>query len=134
MKRITVIAILAAFILVFNNACQEKPYKQGKILYTNFCANCHMESGEGLGNLIPPLAKSDYLEKHRDDLPCIIRKGLKGAIEVNGKKYEAQEMPENRRLTEPDITNVLNYIATEWGNKGKIWTLDEVRQSLDKCK
>jgi mono/diheme cytochrome c family protein len=117
---------------IFLVACQENPYKQGKILYTNFCERCHMEDGTGLRGIIPPLAGSDYLSLHKAELPCIIRFGQKGEIVVNGKTYNA-EMPGEPKLTEFEITNIINYINTSWGNQGELAKHPEVRQKLKEC-
>lgn len=92
-----------------------------------------MENGEGLRGLIPPLANADYLAKNRDAIPCIIRKGMKGKMVVNDIEYGQQEMLPIPQLTEFEITNILNYISTSWGNKERLWTADEVRLGLDKC-
>jgi mono/diheme cytochrome c family protein len=83
--------------------------------------------------LIPPLANSDFLTNHRADLPCIIRKGQKGTIVVNGVTYGQQEMPAVPKLSDFEITNVLNFINQEWGNTGATWTVEAVREGLKKC-
>ena len=108
-------------------------YKQGKVLYTRFCANCHQDNGEGLRGLVPPLAKSDYLTPHRNELACMIRKGLKDNIVVNGVTYGTQEMTGLKDFTEFEIANILNYVSTTWGNSEKIWTVEEVRAGLNNC-
>ncbi len=108
-------------------------YKQGKILYTRLCANCHQENGEGLKGLVPPLAKSDYLSAHRTELSCVIKRGLKGNIVVNGVTYGTQEMLGNKDITEFEIANIMNYIGTSWGNTEKLWKVDEVREGLKDC-
>lgn len=92
-----------------------------------------MENGEGLKGLIPPLANVDYLANFRSKLPCIIRKGQKGKIVVNGVEYGQQEMLPIAKLTDFEITNILNYIGTAWGNTEKLWTVNEVRQGLEQC-
>jgi cytochrome c len=124
--------IFGIFLVLY--ACNDNPYKQGKILYTNFCENCHGEKGEGLKGLIPPLLQSDYMEQHRSELPCLIHKGIKSEIEVNGKKYQ-QEMPAIPKLSFFEITNVLNYIQLNinQADSKKIFTADEVEQGLKKC-
>ncbi len=92
-----------------------------------------MDAGEGLGALIPPLAGADYLVKNHDQLPCLVRYGLRDTIIVNGKIY-AEEMPPAEQLSDIDITNVLNYVNTHMGNQNPIFTLEQVRKALDKCK
>ena len=98
-----------------------------------YCQNCHMENGEGLKGLIPPLAKADYLIKHRSELPCFFRKGLQGNIEVNGVTYGQQQMPANDKFSDFEITNIFNFIDHSWGNNNKLWTVDEVREGLKQC-
>jgi len=125
------VLLLAGILFVFT-ACERSPYQDGARIYKNYCANCHMDSGEGLGALIPPLAGADYLAKNYDQLPCLVRYGLQDTIVVNGKIY-AEEMPPNDKLSDIDITNVLNYVNTHLGNQNPIFTLEQVRASLDKC-
>lgn len=117
---------------LFVSACQQNPYRDGADLYKSQCANCHMDSGEGLSALIPTLAKSDYLEKNREKLPCILWHGLQDTISVNGRMY-AEQMPPNLALTEVDITNILNFVNTTWGNQNPLYTLEEVKKALEKC-
>ena len=113
-------------------SCEQQTYQIGERLYKTNCANCHMDHGEGLGALIPPLAGSDYLGKHLNELPCAIRRGLKDTIVVNGKTY-SEQMPPNGDLSDIQITNLLNYINSSWGNKQAPYELETVRELLKKC-
>jgi mono/diheme cytochrome c family protein len=119
-------------ILLLGNACESHPYQQGEILYNNFCANCHMENGAGLGQLIPTLVQSDYLKNNQSALACIIRKGLEGEIIVNGKSYN-QAMPGVPQLNDVEITNVINYINHAWENDYPIMQLQDVQKALEGC-
>lgn len=94
---------------------------QGERLYVQHCANCHGEQGEGIGQLVPPLAGSDYLAQHPRVLACIVRQGLNGPIVVNGVSYNqlmlgVQDTTTHRKLSPAQITNLLNYIEGHWGN------------------
>lgn len=128
---------LALFFFLISNflffACQTNPYREGERLYKRNCANCHMDNGEGLSALIPPLAGADYLEKNREKLPCIVKYGLKDSIIVNGKVY-AEQMPGVETLSDIHITNVLNYINNSWGNRAEPYRLEEVQKFLKDCK
>lgn len=119
--------------LLFFSACQPNAYREGERLYQANCANCHMENGEGLGALIPPLAGADFLGKNREKLPCIVRFGLKDTIVVNGKTY-TEQMAGVGNLSEIHITNLLNYVNNSWGNRQEPYRLDEVRALLEKCR
>jgi mono/diheme cytochrome c family protein len=123
---------ILVFLALFLDSCEVKTYEHGEILYNNFCANCHMEDGTGLVGVIPPLAGADYLGLHPEKLPCIINKGIKGEIIVNGRKYNT-EMVGIPRLTEFEITNVINYINTAWGNDFEIVKHMDVRKALEAC-
>lgn len=112
--------------------CERQTYKSGERLYKTHCANCHMDNGAGLGALIPPLAGADYLADHQDELPCLIRKGLQDTIIVNGKKY-AEKMPANEALSDIQITNILNYVNSSWGNQYPAFQLEALREMLKKC-
>lgn len=119
------------YILSFS--CAETNYPQGKILYENFCVSCHMADGVGLESLIPTLVKADYLLENPLKTACIIRNGLNDTIVVNGKVY-SQEMSAIPVLSEFEITNIMNYIHSSWGNNMPYVTLEEVKRSLDSCK
>lgn len=113
------------------SGCQVK-YPQGKALYEGYCASCHMENGEGLRSLYPPLAQSDYLVKNRSELPCIIRHGLEKTIEVNGKTYDLP-MAAIPNLSETEIHNILNYIQQAWDNNQPYFTPREIKEALKNC-
>ena len=59
---IGVLGVLVAFMLSGCNTHTERPpnadelYSQGKQVYTEFCAECHQEDGQGGSTLYPRLA------------------------------------------------------------------------------
>jgi mono/diheme cytochrome c family protein len=115
------------------SACQSS-HSEGKDLYLTHCANCHSEDGTGLSELIPPLAAADYLDTHAQEIACIIRKGLKGKITVNGRIYE-NEMPANPKLSPVDINNIQNYIQNAWSKSAKkpFINLQTTQEQLKNC-
>lgn len=90
--------------------------KRGKEVYELSCQNCHMENGEGMPDVNPPLAKADYLKKPTDLLINIVLKGQSDEIVVNGKKYNTI-MPALDYMDDVQIADVLNYVRNSWGNK-----------------
>jgi mono/diheme cytochrome c family protein len=124
---------LAALILTLLTQCFTNRQSEGQQLYAQQCANCHMDDGSGLRGLIPPLAGSDYLTRHRGELPCLIRHGQQGEIKVNGVSYN-RPMPGVEDLSEVHITNILNYIQTSFGNQNERFTVQEVNRSLQNCR
>lgn len=113
-------------------SCERKPYRQGEILYQNFCANCHMDDGSGLAGNIPPLAGADFVRQNQDQLACIIRYGLEGGVVVNGIAYQ-NPMAGIPQLSEFEIANIINYINQAWGNDYGYLPLKNVRESLEGC-
>jgi mono/diheme cytochrome c family protein len=135
MKKIIYFSFLIFAALFLYTSCSDNTFAQGKERYEQLCANCHGNNGEGLGGLIPPLAKSDYLKNNKEMLACIIKNGLQGEIIVNGKSYN-QGMPAtlSQNLTPADITNISNYVLSSWENQYGALTLDDVQKQLNGCK
>ncbi|WP_187271111.1 c-type cytochrome [Neolewinella aurantiaca] len=129
MRSLLYLAIICTLIaLPF--ACGKTDHLQGRNLYLQHCASCHFETGEGLRQLMPPLAGSDYLEKNPGMVVRGIRKGMSGEMVVNGVTFN-HEMPGNKELSEFQIVNIMNYINQAWGNDfGKI-TVEETRRWLE---
>jgi mono/diheme cytochrome c family protein len=124
--------VFLVWIVLAFQACNDSPYQQGEILYKNYCANCHIEDGAGLKGIIPPLAGSDYLAANQRLLPCLIRNGYKGDMVVNGHTYQT-EMQGIKDLSEFEITNIINYINTAWGNDIEPVKHLDVRAALQTC-
>jgi mono/diheme cytochrome c family protein len=126
-----VLAVVAGGVSVMS--CFSNRQNEGAKLYETHCANCHGAQGEGLKRLIPPLASADYLTKNRGGLACLVRKGMTGPLLVNGVTYNQVMPPAETHLTDSQITNILNFVQTSWGNKGEIFTIREVSEQLRGC-
>jgi mono/diheme cytochrome c family protein len=124
---------IGLLVLLTLSQCFSEQTSEGQQLYSQQCASCHMDDGSGLRGLIPPLAGSDYLVRHRESLACIIRHGQQGDIVVNGIHFN-RPMPANKDLQEVHITNILNYIQTNFGNRNELFTVQEVNQALKNCR
>ncbi|TYZ14529.1 cytochrome c [Hymenobacter lutimineralis] len=123
-------AVLAAALSI--GGCFSNRQNEGAKLYQTHCASCHGEQGEGLRRLIPPVAASDYVTRNRASLPCLIRKGQRGPVVVNGVEYN-QVMPGHTDLTDSQIANLLNFVQQNWGNKNEPYTIREVSELLGRC-
>ncbi|MFB9864604.1 cytochrome c [Rufibacter immobilis] len=124
--------LLACFLGILLSACFTERGQEGELLYGRHCASCHLENGEGLRGVIPPLVNSDYVEKNRDLLACLIKKGIQGPILVNGKQYN-QAMPGNPQLTEADLTNIINYLHKEFKSPQQRVSFGEIREQVKNC-
>jgi len=99
--------------------------ERGKEVYNVHCITCHMEKGEGVEGVFPPVAKADYLMADKPRSIKQILKGVSGEMTVNGKTYNT-EMPAVD-LTDEQVSDVLNYVRNSWGNKGGAVTPAEVK-------
>ena len=99
--------------------------ERGKEVYNTHCITCHMEKGEGIEGVFPPVAKSDYLMADKNRSIKQILEGASGEMTVNGKVYNG-EMPAID-LSDEEVSDVLNYVRNSWGNKGAAVTPDEVK-------
>ncbi len=106
--------IIACSSLFFISATKQDK-KKGKEVYTLNCQSCHMEKGEGMEGVYPPLAKTTYLKDTKKIIDVVLN-GQFGEVIVNGKKYNT-DMPAQAYLTDEQIADVLTYIRSSWGNK-----------------
>ena len=103
---------------------------RGKDVYTAQCITCHMEQGEGLEGVYPPVAKSDYLMADKKRSIEQVLYGLTGEIKVNGIAYDG--VMTGYDLTDQEVSDVLNYIRNSFGNKGAAVVPEEVKASRKK--
>jgi mono/diheme cytochrome c family protein len=113
-------------------ACDYKPRNQGRVLYERNCQSCHMESGQGLGKLIPPVANADFVVDNKDELACMIRRGIQGEITVNGIVYDGV-MEGNLQLSDVEINNLVHYILVDLNEQTSHFEIAEVRRQLEAC-
>ena len=136
-----IILLIAINLTLFNNYSNNSSYetaqskvlkesiKRGNAVYSDFCINCHLPNGEGVQNIYPPLANSDYLKANRRTSIKGVKYGLKGEITVNGLQYNKYMPPMG--LSANEISDVMNYTNHSWGNKyGKIVTTKEVTEII----
>jgi mono/diheme cytochrome c family protein len=108
------IAVLLAFFFV-SKLLSGIATNPSQIAYENKCASCHGLEGEGVKEMIPPLANSDWLVNNQETIACVIKYGVKGPMLVNGKEYDI-EMLGQKKMKDIELTNIINYINTSWGN------------------
>lgn len=105
---------------------------EGRDLYLKNCSNCHQENGQGLGRLYPPLNNSDYLKGNVDEVICLVKNGISGAIVVNGIEYN-QPMPALTQLTALEIAEITTYVYNQWELKEGLIDVIMVEKTLQQC-
>jgi len=86
----------------------------GKEVYGTYCLSCHMAQGEGMEDIYPPLAKSDYLMKDKKRSILQVLYGATGEMKVNGKTYFIDMA--GLDLSDKEVSDVLNYVRNSFGN------------------
>ncbi len=97
----------------------------GHRLFISICAACHQPTGQGLPNVFPPLAGSDFLNADKSRAIQIVLHGRQGEVVVNGMKFN-NNMP-SFPLTDDNIADVLTYVYNSFGNSGLEVTPEEVK-------
>jgi len=113
---------LIVYSLILTGICsflkQEKTLEDsiqaGSEIYQDFCVQCHLQNGEGVSGVFPPLKNSDYLLNDVNRSIVAVKKGLSGKIEVNGEAYDGLMTAQG--LTNEEVADVMNYILNSWGN------------------
>ena len=130
MKNCIYIILLGTGIFFFS--FQKKPtfdlkasITRGQEVYGTYCISCHMEKGEGLEGVYPPLVKSDYLMADTKRSIVQILKGVSGRMKVNGVTYEGEMAA--IELSDQEVSDVLNYVRNSFGNKGAAIIPDGVK-------
>jgi cytochrome c oxidase cbb3-type subunit II len=100
----------------------------GKALYIANCQSCHQENGEGLKGAFPPLKGSSVVTG--DNLELYVD------IIMNG--YDARAdygvmagVGTNMNFTENEVSAIINYERSSWGNMGKKVTPEEIKKIMD---
>lgn len=104
---------------------------QGRALYKANCIGCHLNDGNGMAQLIPPLAGSDFLADEAAVI-CVIRHGQQGPVTVNGIEFNGH-MPANPQLRPLEVAEIATYILNSWGNKGSFVTVHTAEEALKNC-
>lgn len=97
----------------------------GRAFFVSICAACHQPTGQGIPQMFPPLASSDYLNADKNRAIQTLLNGRQGEVVVNGMKYN-NSMP-SFPLSDDDIAYVLTFVYNSFGNSGLEVSPDEVK-------
>jgi mono/diheme cytochrome c family protein len=108
----------------------ERKIESGKKTFISKCSSCHQSNGQGLPNMFPPLAGSEWVNSDPGLISKIILKGLKGKIVVKGETWgtvPTQQMAAVD-INDREIANVVTYVRQAWGNSASEVTEQQVSE------
>jgi len=93
---------------------------RGAKLYSTHCAKCHGEKGEGAPPAYPPLAgnRAVTMEPPANLVRMVLGGGFPPATAGNPRPYGMA--PFAMVLSNDDISAVVTYVRTSWGNEGSM--------------
>lgn len=108
------------------NSELENSIKAGRLIYDEFCIQCHGANGKGKEGIFPPLDGADWLFKKRTESIHAVKYGQSGEIVVNGIIYNNVMPPMG--LTDNEVADVMNYVMNSWSNtQENMVTVEEVK-------
>jgi cytochrome c oxidase cbb3-type subunit II len=125
------VAVLAgerAFgIAAYREAAQDTHNaNRGRDLYIANCSACHQAGGEGLPGVVPPLRGSGVVNKDAAGKHIqVILNGMQGA-RAGGVVYAAVMPKFAGALSDAEISDIINYERSSWGNHGAPVTVAQV--------
>lgn len=130
-KKTLLLLTAAGALLITLPSFQKKPafdlkasMARGRETYITYCLSCHLDQGEGIEGVYPPLAKSDYLMADKNRAVRQILYGASGEMVVNGKTYNLEMT--GVEISDQEVSDVMNYIRNSFGNKGGVTTPEQV--------
>lgn len=129
MKKITL--TLTGFALIVlalaqTGANMKASIDRGKKVYDTYCLSCHMEDGNGVPRMNPPLAKTTWVTGDKKKLIAVILNGMDEEVQINGQAY-SNTMAPNDFLKDDEIADVLTYVRNSFGNKASAVTVADVK-------
>jgi len=91
---------------------------RGRGVYLDDCAGCHMENGEGLAGIFPPLKGNNVVQANDPETVVhIILSGEKTAVTKENPTGFA--MPAfDWKLSDQQVADLVTYLRSAWGNHG----------------
>jgi cytochrome c oxidase cbb3-type subunit 2 len=103
----------------------------GATLYVTNCQSCHQPNGEGLKGAFPPLKGSPIvLNDNSETMVGVIMNGYNARAEYG----VMPAVGTNNNLTPGEVTAIMNFEKTSWGNNARKVTPDEVQKLMNVVK
>lgn len=100
----------------------------GKALYTSNCMACHQLNGEGLKGAFPPLKGSPVV---LDDDPGLLVNIIMKGYDARPEYAVMNAVGTDNNLSPEEVSAIINYIKSNWGNSAKTVEPAEVKKIID---
>jgi nitrite reductase (NO-forming) len=98
---------------------------RGEQIYKEKCFACHQADGQGLPNVFPTLTGSDFLLNNTRMAVAQVLNGSEKVSSGNAVNYPAPMPPQLDN--HEDAVAVINYVLKNFGNDGKLITVEDVK-------
>ena len=96
-------------------ADRESTAEPGTRLFHNYCAACHQDDAQSVGEA-PPLYESPWVMGPEERLIKIVLHGVRGRLEVQGETYD-REMPGfGAVLSDEEVASLLSFVRARFGS------------------
>jgi cytochrome c oxidase cbb3-type subunit II len=96
--------------------------EKGRALYATYCSACHGTDGEGHSGTYPPIKGSGVVTKDEPTKHIqVVLNGLQGA-KAGGVLYTSPMPPFGSVLNDAELTDIIDYERSSWGNHSKLVT------------
>lgn len=86
--------------------------QHGQKLYSDHCAKCHQDTGQGFVDIVPKLAlNAAVISAHPNNIVAAVLNGLQGTGTYGTMPSFAGD------LNDQEISDVTNYVRESWGNR-----------------
>lgn len=119
------VLVLATLVGCSGDSGPDQARSPGEASFARYCAGCHGMQGQGRPPAFPPLAGSEWMALPPEGLSAIVLLGLRGEIEVSGRRY-AGYMPPMQHIDDAQIADIVRYVKQNWSEFGPEWTAADV--------
>ena len=112
----------ASSLAIRPETAKQAQLQNGKELYLSYCSSCHKADGTGVPDIFPSIKSS---QKIFGDPGSLIKLVLKGSEQPGA----GQQMPSFAFLDNRQLSEIINYIKTEWTEEKQVITSDIIEQS-----
>ncbi len=99
--------------------------QSGAKIYKERCASCHMDDGQGVPRVYPPLANNQAVRLRNpiNAVRIVLNGGFPPSTEGNPRPYGMP--PFYQELSDEQVAAVVTYIRQSWGNTASpVWSVD----------